>query len=89
MTKKKGRKGTTWDYRVVHRVNGGEDEYHIHEVYYDEAGKITMWSQEPIAPHGSSHAELMADVELMVKASFRPVLNCVDLPGHPERGPDS
>jgi hypothetical protein len=75
---------STWNYRVVRRLNGDTEEYDIREIYYDEAGEITMWTQEPIGPNGTSREELMADVELMMEASFRPVLNYADLPGHPE-----
>lgn len=34
----------TWSYRLFKKKNG----YQVHEVYYDEKGKIETWTEEPI-----------------------------------------
>jgi hypothetical protein len=44
---------SSWNYRVVHRKHIGrtpefdEDSYAIHEVYYDDNGKMRAVSKEP------------------------------------------
>lgn len=43
---------STWNYRVMrhqHTHTDGEVEttYAIHEVYYDEEGKVKNWTKEP------------------------------------------
>ncbi len=72
---------TSWDYRFVRRVVDEEETVHIHEVYYDEAGRITMWSQESVAPQGEDPDGLVADLELMAEAAEKPVLDHAELPG--------
>lgn len=79
---------TSWDYRVVRRLHDGEADYRIHEIYY-EGDAITMWSQEAIAPSGYNLKDLIADLDLMAAATYKPVLELADLPGHPEGESDS
>lgn len=55
----------------------GEVEYGIHEVYYDDNGKIKYWSEKPIRAFGNSVAELEADLLQMRVAITMGVL---DLP---------
>ena len=73
---------TGWDYRVLHRVNGrtGEEWYGIHEVYYDEAGRIWSCTKDAIAPVGYSLEDLGDELETMAKALEQPVLEYGGIP---------
>lgn len=73
----------TWNYRVIRRERGdGEgDSFQVHEVYYDDAGAITMWSERPIAPYGEDLDVLTSDVRYMLEATDKPVLDHSSLPG--------
>ena len=76
----------TWHYRVIKTKRswyiGGkpysEDHYQIHEVYYDKAGNIEAWSQDPMSPFGESLTELNSDINMFVRATILPVLEEVD-----------
>ena len=76
----------TWNYRIIKhrcpsRITTGEIEwFQIHEVYYDKDGKIELWSAEGCLPSGETKEELMADVEMMMQAFDRPILNAEDMP---------
>jgi len=71
----------TWNYRVIRRTDAtsAAEEFGIHEVYYDSAGRIEAWTEEPSAPFGESLAELRADLEFMERAMSQPTLNESDL----------
>ncbi len=71
----------TWNYRVVRRDWGDEESFEIHEIYYDDAGEICMWTQDPIAARGVDPEELTADLILMLEAAEKPTLEFVALPG--------
>jgi uncharacterized OB-fold protein len=83
-----------WNYRVIRRdyksANGTiESVVTIHEVYYDDKGVINAWSEDPMSPNGSSLEadeqnalkELSGDIDLMLQAFNRPVINYDELPG--------
>lgn len=80
-----------WNYRVVeknitNKIDCSDMEYEntcysIHEVYYDEDGNITMWSEEPIVGYGEGdYRDLKADLEYMLEACSKPILKESDLP---------
>lgn len=64
----------TWNYRIVRERNEHGDTFALHEVYYNQRGKITAFSQHEIAPFGETLPELLADVKHMLEAWERPVL---------------
>lgn len=39
-----------WNYRLIHMDVSYPDSpwYEIHEVYYDDKGKITYWTENPV-----------------------------------------
>lgn len=37
----------SWNYRVVETEECGIKLYGLHEVYYDDDGKIKSWTQKP------------------------------------------
>ena len=65
----------TWSYRVVVR-NG---EYAIYEVYYDEVGNVSAFTDEPVYPTGESLEELGDDMQYYQQALRQPVLDYDEL----------
>jgi len=64
----------TWNYRVIHRVEAGEDVYAIHEVYYDENHMPKMVTESPSYPMGETMEELQEDLNLYDLAMLKPIL---------------
>lgn len=64
---------------VLHKPIDGqyyiEDEYVIHEIYYDENGNIYAWTENPQYPYGESLEDLIGDLELMKKAFLLSVID--------------
>jgi len=53
-----------WNYRVIKREGEqatDECTYQIHEVYYDDAGKVETWTNDPVEPSGEALEELRED----------------------------
>ncbi|MDP3987307.1 MAG: hypothetical protein Q8P81_03725 [Nanoarchaeota archaeon] len=72
-----------WNYRVIKRVvkykgrDGNElreDFYAIYEVFYEEDGMPTSWSESPMHIQGESLEELKHDHDLYKRALEKPVL---------------
>lgn len=60
---------TYWNYRVLMRPDPTEGEtYEIHEVYYDEGGEITMWTERPAEIEESSVESLRSTLTHMLDA---------------------
>lgn len=59
----------SWNYRVIKRKSetGGYD-YGIHEVFYDEKGKINFWTIDSLVPLCPSEEGLKHELHLMLKA---------------------
>jgi len=60
------------------------ESYEIHEVYYDEAGKPKMYTENPMKPFGESVRELRQDLMWMLSALDKPVLTPRDFPENEE-----
>lgn len=80
-----------WNYRVVeknitNKIDCSDTEYdttvyEVHEVYYDEDGNITMWSEDSISPYGEGCLkDLEVDIKFMFEACSKPILRESDLP---------
>lgn len=70
----------SWNYRVIHRKHANdEDTYAIHEVYYNEYGEITLWSQDGISPMGGTLEELRTDIYMQRAALTKPILEWDEL----------
>jgi len=65
----------SWNYRVCHRPTVPGGGYSIHEVYYDDEGRISMYSKNPITPFGDLPEELEIDMGQMIDAFNLEVLN--------------
>jgi len=65
----------SWNYRVAHRPGSPDNSYGIHEVYYDEEGRITLYSVASIAAFGDTFEECECDMSLMHDAFNTEALN--------------
>lgn len=65
-----------WNHRVMKRKIDGEDVYAIHEVYYemDDEDRI-LWTENDVAPCGETLEELKQELQRMLKATEKPVLD--------------
>lgn len=66
-----------WNQRVIRKPSGEEDggsTYEIHEVYYDDQGRIEAWTENPVQPFGDSPAELREDIRWFLQACRRSIL---------------
>lgn len=75
----------SWNYRVIHTEHetptGKETRYAIHEVYYDDGGKVTRWTAEPTWPQGETPEEFSDDLMMYKSAVMKSALAEEDLPG--------
>lgn len=63
-----------WNYRVLRTpTSEGELAYGIHEVYYDEEGTITNWS-DSMTPQSDTLEGLADDLNLMMQAFEKDLL---------------
>ena len=78
-----------WNHRVVKRTfiwlegtenEFTEDQYGIHEVYYDENGKVFAVTEEAIGPSGETMEELKESLEWITGALECPVLDYDNIP---------
>jgi hypothetical protein len=71
----------TWNYRLTRKkieTITGDDahEYAIREVYYDDGGNVTSWTQDPVTFTGDSPSEV---IESLRRALTDSELRIVDL----------
>lgn len=59
-----------WNYRII--FQGGS--YNIHEVYYDNDGKIEGWTENAVGISGETIKELKSDFKYYSSALKKPVL---------------
>ena len=68
----------TWNYRVIKKIHKDEkyteEYYEIHEVYYDEDGKMHAWSENPCSMFGTSLEELKSDGGYFMEALNKPTI---------------
>lgn len=58
----------SWNYRVCYRPSVAGGGHNIHEVYYDDKGRVKMYSKHPISAFGDDVDELYEDFAAMWKA---------------------
>ena len=74
----------TWNYRVVRKnvymgkTINPEVQFGIHETYYNSEDKPTAITTDHMRPYGETLEELKSDLEKMVAALEKPVLNWED-----------
>ena len=64
----------TWNYRIVHKVYKDEDEYAIHEVYYDDDGAPKLVTTNPVSPWGNTYEEFIEDTAHYISALSKPIV---------------
>ena len=70
----------SWNYRVIKRTfkKLSQEElffYYIHEAYYDKENRVNSISLNPLEPHGDTVEDLKKDLELMLEAFNKPILD--------------
>ena len=71
----------TWDYRVIftpYEEGSDEGEYTIREVYYNDEGEITAWSDEAAQFVGYDFWDFAEDFDHIAEAFDKPVLVLID-----------
>jgi hypothetical protein len=73
----------TWNYRIIHRdvTYPTEPWYELHEVYYDENGKIKNYTAAPVEIGGDSCRGILSQLLMMANDAHRyPILKESKLP---------
>jgi hypothetical protein len=66
---------TTWNHRViVYDDNWSDLQCCIHEVFYDEKGKIVSWTADAVGVSGNNKKELLQTLKHMKAALNKPFL---------------
>lgn len=66
----------TWNYRVIRRRFPKENQYTIHEVFYNDAtGKPDGMTEDEVSPSGESLDEFRKSMEMYQRAIELPVLD--------------
>ena len=70
----------TWNYRVIkHQPEKGHVVlYAVHEVYYNDDGSTNGHTENAIWPVGETIEELRSDINRMLLALDRPVIEVTD-----------
>lgn len=63
-----------WNYRVVETESSGGREFSIHEVYYDDNGKIKGYAKNPVRVRGESVESIIWSLEKMLEGARKKVL---------------
>lgn len=65
----------TWNHRIIKHQKNKRTYYAIHEVFYDNTGKITSWTEDPVDIVGDSKNDVMRILKQMTADCTAPVLN--------------
>ena len=60
----------TWDYRILAHKGTNNILFRIHEVYYDERGRLSEYNYEPAIIEGESIDDILFDID-----SFKRTVN--------------
>jgi hypothetical protein len=63
-----------WNYRIIETESSGEREFSIHEVYYDDEGKIKGYSKNPVSVRAESVESIIWSLEKMIEGARKNVL---------------
>jgi hypothetical protein len=69
----------TWNYRIIKHDTAKRNHFAIHEVFYDDKGKITNWTEQPIDIMGESKADIKRLLKQMTLDIETPILSETDL----------
>jgi hypothetical protein len=56
----------SWNYRIFRHSNKHVCYYQIHEAYYDDSGKVELWTENSASPFGETVEELLNDTRMML-----------------------
>jgi hypothetical protein len=70
----------TWNYRIIKHDETKRTYFAIHEVFYNDKGKITNWTEQPIDITGESKVEIKRILKKMTLDIETPVLTESELP---------
>lgn len=66
---------SSWNYRLVKQLVGDETVVALHEVHYDDDGKVTGWTKEPCTIVGDDYWEAAEALTTAGAAIGYPVLD--------------
>jgi hypothetical protein len=69
----------TWNYRIIKHDAAKHNYFAIHEVFYDDKGKITNWTERPIDIIGESKTDIKRTLKQMTLDIETPILSETDL----------
>ncbi len=69
-----------WNHRVIKKVVDGEEIYSIHEVYYDQDGKLRTYTEQPIGVVSETLKGAKWVLNRMLAALKKPILLESDFP---------
>lgn len=74
--KKRRKKMSSWNYRLVKNVDGDLVVYYaIHEVYYDDKKHILTWTESPVSANNfETPKEVKSTLHMMLEAFDKPTL---------------
>jgi hypothetical protein len=73
----------TWNYRIII----GDSGCALHEVHYDNAGKVVSWTERPRELTGECPEDVEDDLEKMLADVKRfPPLRSEEMPGNTSKG---
>lgn len=66
----------TWNYRVIEHdtPEPTESPFGIHEVYYDDQGRVKAWTEKAVGVAAPTVVALGEELEIMAEALKKPVL---------------
>jgi hypothetical protein len=56
----------TWNYRIIHHDKDKHPYFAVHEVFYDDDGKIMSWTTDPINITGENKPDLIKTLRQML-----------------------
>ena len=73
-----------WNHRIIHQrvkcLGEWEDQFSIHEVYYDEFGNPINHTIDAVSPRGDSIEDLKWVLDKMKEALEHPILSYENFP---------
>lgn len=69
----------SWNHRVIKTIDA--KGFQIHEVYYDEEGKIDGWTIEGVTPYSDDSVNLRSELHRMLIAFTKEILEEVVING--------
>jgi hypothetical protein len=71
----------TWNHRVIEHDTPESDNgtFGIHEVYYDESGRVKYWTEKAVGVTGESVEALGEELVIMREALSKPALKQSEL----------